>query len=171
MRSGRRAHPTTAGAGLVAALLVLSGCTLGQASSFTGRADDACAKASSAIRALDPPTDGVPALSYALDRYTDIERLVSEVAEDVGFPGGASGTALKQRWIAPARASLKAGLDELEALREAVRAVPADHAAIASALAVAGRAGTGGVDVAYLAAHGLAACAATFSDPVPAASG
>lgn len=147
---------------IVGAIVVaaLTGCTLGQARTFAGRAEDACAKASRSISTLDRRTTEVDAVAYVIDRYAILERLVAEIAGDTAFPGGDRGRRLRRIWIDPARASLRAGRDAMTVLRRAVAVhAPTDATVFASAAA----AGTSGVDTAALTGAGFARCAAAFT--------
>jgi hypothetical protein len=134
---------------------------VGQPTKFTPRANADCAKLTRAISRLDRADTGVTALSYAIDRYTDIERLVAEIATDTGFPGGSTGRQLRQQWVQPAQASLRQGRIDLNTLRAAVRAgdVPAQK----SAFAAASIAGSAAVDTTALSGRGLGKCAVAFS--------
>ncbi|MCW2529535.1 MAG: hypothetical protein JWM76_4395 [Pseudonocardiales bacterium] len=150
--------------GLAVTLSVgLTGCTLGQSSSFTGRADASCRQASDDISKASPTADPVTMLGDALDRYTDVERVVSEIASDVSFPGGARGRTLRSDWLEPARRSLRTGRDDLDTLRAAVRT--GDRTEQATAYHAALTAGTVGVKPASLQALDLPSCAALFAAP------
>jgi hypothetical protein len=155
--------------GLILAACVgtgLTGCTLGQSSSFTGRAEASCRQAASEIKSASPTSDPVALLGNALDRYTDVERVVAEIASDVSFPGGSRGQTLRRDWLEPARSSLRTGRDDLDALRAAVRS--GDQAAQTKAYRAALTAGTVGVKPAALQTLDLPLCATFFTPPTPA---
>jgi hypothetical protein len=147
----------------VALSIGLTGCTLGQSSSFSGRAEASCRQASADIKTASPTSDPVALLGNALDRYTDVERVVSEIASDVSFPGGARGQTLRSDWLEPARSSLRTGRDDLDTLRAAVRS--GDRTAQITAYQAALTAGTVGVKPASLQALDLPACATLFTAP------
>jgi len=143
---------------------LLAGCTTSSAR-FADRADAACAKAQHTIDRLslrgDTSTGSTTAtLRKAIDQYTIMERLVSEIAEGV-LPGGAAGQEIRSGWLEPARASLSARRTDLDALSRAVDSGDADS--IARWSAAAALAGTDGVDTGYLGSHDMAACAALFA--------
>lgn len=141
----------------------LSACTLGQPVDFRHRTDDACQGVRRSIARLDPPRDGASALRFALDRYVAVERLVAQVTDDAGLPGGTTGAQLRMRWLRPARASLRSGRTDLATLRQAVR--HGDRPAVDRALVTAVAAGTRGVDTGVLRERGLPGCAAVFTTP------
>jgi hypothetical protein len=155
------------GALLVAAVAVLAGCSVGQPSGFVARSNDTCSTAAKVVDALKAPHDPKAALEYALDRYTAVEHAVSTLT-DSSLPGGQAGRALRERWLRPARASLRAGNDELGLLRDAVR--HRDGAGTAAAFGSAATAGTAGVDTALLRAKGLTRCATLFTPAAPPVS-
>jgi hypothetical protein len=144
---------------------LLSACTLGQASSFRGRAEASCRQIVTAASERALPKTNVDRLAYALDRYSDMDRVVAEVSSDISFPGGQNGRQLRDQWIDPARRSLRAGWDDLNRLREAIRSGPAG--AIGPAYAAALQAGTVGVDRAGLRSDDLSTCATAFTAPSP----
>jgi len=152
---------------MLAALLALSsvaGCAVGQPREFTARANQLCADVGRTVSDLQTATEGTEALRWSMTRYADIEHLVALLTDDPAIPGGGSGEALRNRWLRPARASLARGLDDLEQLRQAIRD---DPAAVGPALTASLRAGTTGVDTAYLERTGLPACAVTFTPIQP----
>jgi hypothetical protein len=152
---------------LLAALLAVSSmasCGVGQPREFTNRANQLCADVSRNVSHLQPATEGTEALRWSMTRFTDVEHLVALLTDDPAVPGGASGGMLRDRWLRPARASLARGRDDLEDLRQAIRH---DPAAVGPALTASLRAGTAGVDTAYLNRAGLAACALTFTATQP----
>jgi hypothetical protein len=152
---------------VLAALLALgtvAGCTVGQPREFAARANHLCAEVSRIVARLQPATEGTEALRWSMKRYTDIEHLVALLTDDPAIPGGASGEELRDRWLRPARASLVRGHDDLEDLRQAIHH---DPATVRPALTASLRAGTAGVDTAYLDRAGLDACALTFTATQP----
>jgi hypothetical protein len=152
---------------MLAALLALgslAGCAAGQPREFTARANQLCADVSRTVSGLPTATEGTEALRWSMRRYTDMEHLVAQLTDDLAIPGGTSGAELRDRWLRPARASLVRGLDDLDDLRQAIRR---DPAAVRPALTASLRAGTAGVDTAYLDRAGLAACALTFNPTPP----
>jgi len=158
-------HRTLA-AGLLAIVLsiVLASCSIGASSGFVARSNRTCADATKTIVALKAPRDPQAALAYALDRYVQIEHAVSTLT-DSSQPGGADGRALRDRWLRPARASLRAADSSLNRLRDAVR--DGDRGGVSSAFAVAAVAGTSGVDIALLRERALSACATLFTPSAP----
>ena len=161
-----RRRRTGAFAAAILAIGGLTGCTLGESSTFAGRGQDSCEKTSSQIAALTRPISPVDRIGYALDRYTDVERLVSEISSDVSFPGGIRGATLRRGWLEPSRASLREGRVHLQALRVAVQS--GDRAEQDRAFAESIRAGTVGVEPAALKANGLTSCVAVFAPSVAA---
>src|SRR3954453_8953856 len=137
--------------------LLVSGCAVGRPAGFVARSNDTCTQAARTVADLAAPRTA--ALAYALDRYAAFERAVSTLT-DSSLPGGPRGQALRERWLRPARASLRAGDDALRRLHDAVRGH--DHGAAARAFAAAATAGTAGVDVALLRSRGLTRCASLF---------
>jgi hypothetical protein len=162
-RSGRRRRAVLI-AGLTACSLTATACTLGQATSFSGRADAACRQVADEVGPVPANPDPTEQLQYALDRYTDVERAVAEISSDVAFPGGARGRALRRDWIDPAEQSLRDGWDDLRRLSRAVAA--GDDERAAAEFTAARSAGTAGVRPATIRAAGLDACAQLFT-PVP----
>lgn len=144
-------------------VLLLSGCDLGHPGGFTARSNSYCAQSARQINALARPADAQQQLQYAIDRYTAIERLVSEMT-DSSLPGGQDGTQLRQRWLRPARASLVDGRAVLAALRDAMNRhdVARADAEFDRSLAI----GTQQVDTALLRASGLSDCASVFTPTV-----
>jgi hypothetical protein len=152
---------------VLAALLALSSvasCAVGQPREFTARANQLCADVGQNVSQLQTATEGTEALHWSMTRYTDIEHLVALLTDDRAIPGGPSGEELRNRWLRPARTSLARGLDDLERLRQAIHH---DPAAVGPALTASLRAGTAGVDTAYLDRAGLPACAVTFTATQP----
>lgn len=152
---------------ILAALLAISsvaGCAVGQPSGFTARANQLCEDVDRNLSDLQTANEGTEALRWSMRRYTDIEHLVALITDDPAIPGGPPGEELRNRWLRPARASLAHGLDDLERLRQAIRH---DPAAVGPALTASLRAGTAGVDTAYLERTGLPACAVTFTPIQP----
>ncbi len=154
---------------LAAAALTVTGCAVRRPTGFTGRSDSFCSDAMKVIAGLSAPTEPAKQLQYALDRYTAVEKAVSELT-DSSLPGGSAGDQLRARWLRPARASLTDGRAALVRLRTAVNAVsPADRdrttsaSSSAAAFELTQAIGTQGVDVGLLRAHGLTQCAALFT--------
>lgn len=162
----RPRHPRFAGAALAAALGIaaITACTPSP-SSFASDSDAACEKAQHAIRDLATSGDtatGAPvaALRTQIDRYTIVERLVSQISEG-GLPSGDEGRRLQSSWIDPSRASLTDRRADLAALSSAVD--DGRDAAVPGLAAQAALAGTDGVDAGYLEQQGMPACAALFA--------
>lgn len=154
--------------GVLAALLVLgslSGCAAGQPRQFTARANQLCTNVNRTVTNLPTATGGIKALRWSTTRYADMEHLVAELTDDLTIPSGVTGEELRTRWLRPSRASLVRGREDLEALRQAIHD---DPAAVGPALTASLRAGTDGVDTAYLARVGLPACAVAFTATEPA---
>jgi hypothetical protein len=144
------------------ALVLVSGCDLGHPGGFTARTESYCAQYSTQLSKLDQPktlTTPKAQLQYAIDRYTDIERLVS-VFTDASLPGGKLGQQLRAQWLRPARASLLIGRTVLAQLRVAANThdVSQANAAFSRSLAI----GTQGVDTTLLRAQGLTTCSQVF---------
>jgi len=153
---------------VLAALIALgsvAGCAVGQPREFTARANHLCADVGRTMSHLPTATEGTEALRRSMTRYADMEHLVAQLTDDPAIPGGASRKELRNRWLRPARASLTRGLADLEDLRQAIQN---DPAAVGRALTASLRAGTAGVDTAYLGRTGLPACALTFTATQPA---
>lgn len=134
---------------------------------FAQRADAACAKSARVIDRLDLTGDtstGTPtaALRTALDRYRTLELLISELTEGA-VPAGTDGADLERRWLDPARRSLDDRQPDLLALSQAVH--DGQNARVPELSLEAAKAGTDGVDGAYLADNDMPACAALFSQP------
>lgn len=153
---------------LVAALClagaVLAGCDLGHPGGYVARSNSYCNQTSTQLAKLDVPETAKEQLGYAIDRYTLIERLVSEMIES-SLPSGDEGRQLRDRWLTPARLSLTDGHDALTRLRVAVES--ADRPAADAAFAQARLLGTTDVDVGLLRARGLTRCATLFETAAP----
>jgi hypothetical protein len=145
---------------LAAGAVLLTGCDVGQPSGFTARSEYFCHQTSTQIGDLSTPTTPKAQLQYATDRYTLLERLVSELT-DSSLPGSSTGTELRERWLQPARVSLVGGRGVLVALRAAANT--GDSAAAGAAFARSLAIGTGAVDTALLRDHGLNDCAQVFA--------
>lgn len=141
--------------------LTLTSCDLGQPRNFTARAEKYCAAASRSITAEIPVTDPV---AFAIDRFTEIDRVLVTVSTDRGFPGATVGATLHSDWIVPARASLKASRPSLDTLRQVADTPTAERTRV---FTVAARAGDGGVRISILRRLGLPQCAALFDQSVP----
>jgi hypothetical protein len=151
----------------LAALLALGslvGCAVGQPREFTVRANRLCADVGRNVSDLPTATQGSQALRWSMRRYADLEHLVALLTDDPGIPGGRTGDELRDRWLRPARSSLAQGRVDLEDLRQAIQH---DPAAVGPALTASLRAGTAGVDTAYLDRAGMPACAVTFTPTQP----
>jgi hypothetical protein len=157
---GRRLRVAAAAVAAAATVTAVSACTLGEPASFSGRADQTCRRAVLSVGRLDNATTGTRALVFASERYAIIERVVTEISTDVGFPDGARGRTLRSGWIDPARASLRAGLADLKTLAAAIDR--AGTGVIPEALNSALTAGTSGVDTQLLRAEGMPWCASLF---------
>ncbi|MEP6599381.1 MAG: hypothetical protein ABJB98_08050 [Actinomycetota bacterium] len=151
----------------LATLTTVAGCTVARPTGFDARTDATCGEAMMAVGDLDAPADPAAGLRYALDRYVIVEKVVATVT-DSALPGGDAGRALRDRWLRPARASLRSGSDALRRLRDASRAN--DRAAAMSAFSAAAAAGATGVDLTLLVDRSLPRCAALFAAPAPATS-
>lgn len=145
------------------AAVALAGCSIGGSSGWVHRSNHTCAAANKTIAELKAPHDPKAALAYALDRYVAVEHAVSTLTDSV-LPGGAVGRDLRDRWLRPARASLRAADTDLRRLRTAVRA--GDRTGASVAFGAATTAGTSRVDTALLRTRGLGACATLFT-PAP----
>ena len=145
---------------VLAAGLTLTGCAVGRPLGFAGRTDSFCGDALTTISKLAPPATLEDKMRFATDRYTAIERTVSELT-DSSLPGGASGQQLRERWLRPARGSLQAGRAVLDQLRTAIQGhdTPAADRAFARSLSI----GTDGVDDGLLRQRGLMTCATLFA--------
>jgi hypothetical protein len=145
----------------VAAALVplLSACNLGHPAGFVAGSNAFCSQAATQIGKLDRPKTLKEQIQYATDRYTIVERLVSEMT-DSSLPGGTDGAQLRAEWLQPARASLTDGRTVLAALSSAV----GDHdtASATKEFTASLAIGTSGVDTALLQAHRLDSCAKVF---------
>jgi hypothetical protein len=147
---------------LAASLLLvplLSACNLGHPGGFTAGSNAFCRQTSVAIAKLTRPASPKAQLQYATDRYTLVERLVSEMT-DSSLPGSTFGHQIRDQWLRPARTSLVAGRTVLVDLRTAVNAH--DAAAATSQFGRSQAIGTQGVDTGLLQAHGLGDCAKVF---------
>ena len=140
--------------------LLLTGCDVGQPSGFTARSEYFCRQTSTQIGDLSDPTTPKAQLQFATDRYTLVERLVSELT-DSSLPGSSTGAELRERWLRPARVSLADGRSVLVALRAAANT--SDSAAADTAFARSLAIGTDHVDTALLRRHGLEDCAQVFA--------
>jgi len=149
-------------AGLLA--FTVTGCSSG-GSGYVSRSNHTCAETRKTIGQLKPPADPKAGLAYALDRYVAVEKAVSTLT-DSSLPGGPTGRDLRNRWLRPARASLKTGNADLKQLRDAAR--DGDRSAASSAFTAASAAGTAGVDTDLLRARSLTTCAELFTPSTPA---
>lgn len=140
--------------------LVLTGCALGRPQAFTARSNSFCTDALTGIDKLHPPTTGLQQIRFATDRYTAVEKAVSSLTT-MSLPSGATGAALRERWLRPARASLAEGRTQMKALRDAVH----DHDATlaTTTFASARNVGTSNVDISLLRSEGLDRCATLFT--------
>ncbi len=143
---------------------ILSGCAVGRPLGFTGRSDSYCSDALRIIGRLDRPQTSLEQIQYATDRYTALEKTVSELT-DSPLPGGTTGDGYRTHWLRPARASLASGRTVLASLQAAVAAgdAPAATRSFEAALTI----GTAGVDVGLLSRHGLNQCARLFTATDP----
>ena len=146
------------------AALLLAGCAVGRPTSYAGRSNSFCGDALTTIAKLKPPTDPRSQMQYAIDRYSAVEKTVSELT-DSSVPGGSAGQHLRERWLRPARTSLADGRAVLERLQEAVSA--GDRPAAAKAFEAASAVGISGVDAALLETLGLTRCATLFTPSSP----
>jgi hypothetical protein len=138
---------------------MLTGCGTGTSHQYAHSADGVCKKAIGEIAALDAPTTGILAVSYAIDRYVIVERVVARL--DARSVPGALSPGVEDNWLAPARRSLDQATADLEKLRDAVNA-KASAATTSSVFDAAVSVGTEDVDTAYLSGHGLPQCATLF---------
>jgi hypothetical protein len=145
---------------LAAGAVLLAGCDVGQPSGFTARSEFFCRQTSTQIEDLKRPATPKAQLQFATDRYTLVERLVSELT-DSSLPDSSTGNELRERWLRPARASLVDGRNVLVALRTAANT--GDRAAADVAFAQSLAVGTGAVDTALLRGQGLPDCAQVFA--------
>ncbi len=162
--TSRKTSRGTLGALAILAAGLLAGCDLGHPGGYVARSNSYCEQTSTQIAKLDAPTTPKKQLQYALDRYTLVERLVSEMTES-NLPGGQEGRDLKSRWLHPAEVSLVDGRSALTDLRSAVEAD--DRARADAAFDRADAIGTRGVDAALLEERGLARCATLFTPGAP----
>jgi hypothetical protein len=163
MKSPSRPSPLALGAlAAIGALTtsLLTGCDLGHPGGFTARSNSYCAQTSTEIAKLTHPTTPKAQLQFATDRYTIIERLVSEMTDST-LPSGSAGSTLRADWLRPARTSLVSGRTVLADLRAAVNADRPDPADVQFALSLA--IGTEDVDTTLLRAKGLTDCADLFT--------
>jgi hypothetical protein len=144
---------------LVLLVPLLGGCNLGHPGGFTAGSNAFCRQTSVAIAKLSRPTSPKAQLQYATDRYTLVERLVSEMT-DSSLPGAMFGRQVRAQWLQPARTSLGTGRSVLVDLRTAVNAH--DAGAASSEFDRSQAIGTQGVDTGLLQAHGLGDCAKVF---------
>jgi hypothetical protein len=142
---------------------LLGGCNLGHPGGFTAGSNAFCRQTSVAIAKLTRPSSPKAQLQYATDRYTLVERLVSEMT-DSSLPGSTFGHQVRDEWLRPARASLVAGRSVLVDLRAAVNSH--DAAAAAAQFEQSQAIGTHGVDTGLLRAHDLSDCAKVFQPTV-----
>ena len=145
---------------MLVVLLTSTACTVGRPMAFTARTNSFCSDAVTGIAKLAEPTSPIEQMQYAMDRYTIVEKAVSELT-DSRLPGGTSGQQLRERWLRPARAALDRGRTALQDLRDAVHAH--DVGAATTEFAAARSVGIEGVDTALLSAKGLGRCATLFS--------
>ncbi len=145
---------------LIVAALLLAGCAVGRPSGFAGRSNSFCSDAVTAIAALSKPTTPKQQLQYATDRYTAMDKTISELT-DSALPGGDLGSELRTKWLRPARASLTAGRATLGELRDAVRGGSSSTSAYARTQLI----GTEGVDTDLLTQQHLTTCARLFTPP------
>jgi hypothetical protein len=146
-------------------LLALSACAVGRPQAFTARSNSFCSDALRTITSLKTPSTPLTQIQYATDRYTALERAVSELT-DSSLPGGGRGGELRDQWLRPARSSLKQGRQPLLALKNAVHAD--DASAAATAFRAARIVGTAGVNTSLLRSNGLVTCATLFTPTAPA---
>ena len=139
---------------------ISTACAVGRPQAFTARSNSFCSDALTSIAKLDEPHSSLAQMRYAVDRYTIVEKAVSELTES-RLPGGTTGDALDNGWLRPARSDLTTGRGELGGLRDAFRS--GNAAATDQAFAVARNIGTRGIDTTLLRAHGLYRCATLFS--------
>lgn len=139
----------------------VAGCGLGQPNTFAGRSEKACR---GAIRTLAHETPVTEPVAYAMDRFTELDRILVSVTADGGFPGGTNGQTLRADWITPARASLTVGWPRLDALHKAVKVSAASRL---RAFDAAARVGATGVKAPVLRGLGLPMCAQLFTAPAP----
>ena len=142
-------------------LASLAGCGIGQPNSFPGRSEKVC---QSAIRTLANETPVTEPVAYAMDRFTELDRILVAVTADGGFPGGADGQTLRADWIVPARASLNVGRPRLDVLHSAVTVSAVSRL---RAFDAAARIGETGVKAPVLRDFGLPLCAQLFTAPAP----
>jgi hypothetical protein len=148
----------------VAALVLVgstsTACAVGRPQAFTARSNSFCSEALTSIDKLDEPRSPLAQMQYAIDRYTIMEKTVSELTES-RLPAGNTGDALDAGWLRPARTDVTAGRDELGGLRTAFRS--GDAATTDQAFRVARNIGTNGIDLPLLRTHGLDRCVTLFS--------
>ncbi len=139
----------------------VAGCGIGQPNSFAGRSEKVC---QSAIHTLADETPVTEPVAYAMDRFTELDRILVAVTADGDFPGGTAGQTLRADWITPARTSLKAGWPRLDVLHSAVTVSAASRL---RAFDAAARIGETGVRAPVLRGMGLPMCAQLFTAPAP----
>jgi hypothetical protein len=127
---------------------------------FTARSNSFCSDALTSISKLEAPSTPLRQIQYATDRYTALEKAVSELT-DSSLPGGNTGNELRARWLRPARTALAGGRSTMLQLRNAVHAGNAPAAQVA--FATARNVGIQGVDTGLLRTTGLDKCATLFS--------
>lgn len=127
---------------------------------FTARSNSFCSDALTSIAKLDSPSTPLRQIQYATDRYTALEKAVSELT-DSSLPSGNTGKELRDHWLRPARTALASGRTTMLQLRDAVHA--GNAAAAQVAFASARSVGTHGVDTSLLKTKGLDKCATLFS--------
>jgi hypothetical protein len=142
------------------ATVLLAGCAVGRPQAFTARSNSFCSDALIGIGKLRDPHTPLEQMQYALDRYTLVEKAVSELT-DSSLPGGSTGDELRTKWLRPARAALTQGRTVLAGLREVIH--DGDSASITRAFDVARNIGTEGTDTSLLRTRGLNRCASLFS--------
>jgi hypothetical protein len=145
-----------------ASSLLLAGCVFGTSrESFVSGADRACRRTADRIAALARPSDPRDAMGYAIDVYTEKDRLLTHLNE-MNLPGE-DAAALRERWLDPASRDLQEFRPHLTALRQAVR--KGDGDGVRAQLDALATVGTGGVDDGMLAAYGLDRCRQLFGEP------
>ena len=143
---------------LIACAVLLAGCAVGRPSGFVGRSNSFCSDALTTIGALVKPTTTKAQLQYATDRYTAMDKTISELTDST-LPAGSVGSELRTKWLRPARASLTAGRSALETLRRDL----SSHSSSTAAFARTQQIGVEGVDTDLLAAQHLTTCARLFT--------
>jgi hypothetical protein len=141
-------------------LVLLSGCAVGRPLAFTARSNSFCSDALTSIAKFDAPTTPLRQIQWATDRYTVLDKAVSELT-DGSLPGGSTGTELRRRWLEPSRASLADGRHAMRQLSDAVHDKNAQAAGVA--FVAARNVGLAGVDTSLLRTQGLDKCATLFT--------